>query len=277
MDTRLWYILAATCLALVRSQGEEISLGYLVDPLDPAGKSEVPPRPGECGPCKPDSCSRPTGCLAGIVQDSCGCCDVCGKVEYELCTHPAVPNPKPHSGRCGDNLECRLRTDLNPGEGPEAICYCRMEGTLCGSDNKTYDNLCQLMAAAVAKATKMTIQHKGPCNALPAILTPPENVKNAVGSSVAIKCEAKGYPLPSIEWTWTRVDGKTIYLPSDDLHVSVNMRGGPAKWQVTGWLQIIDVKKEHEGDYTCVVQNDLGVAKASARLKVVVDSSAMDL
>jgi hypothetical protein len=159
---------------------------------------------------------------------------------------------------------------LDAGEGPEAICYCRIEGTLCGSDNSTYDNLCQLMAAAVGKGTKMTINHKGPCNALPSIISAPENVKNVTGSNIAIMCEAKGYPIPTVEWTWTRVDGQTIFLPSDDLHVSVNMRGGPDKWQITGWLQIIDLKKEHEGDYTCIVQNDLGLTKATARVNVVV-------
>jgi len=55
----------------------------------------------------------------------------------------------------------------------------------------------------------------------------------------------------------------------DDLHISVNMRGGPEKWQVTGWLQIIDVQKQHEGDYTCIAQNEHGVDRATARVNVV--------
>ena len=70
------------------------------------------------------------------------------------------------------------------------------------------------------------------------IVSGPENAKDRVGKNVALVCEATGYPIPTIEWTWTRVDGKTVYLPSDDLHVSVNMRGGPEKWQITGWLQV---------------------------------------
>ena len=48
------------------------------------------------------------------------------------------------------------------------------------------------------------------------------------------------------------------------------MRGGPEKWQVTGWLQIIDLQKEHEGDYMCIAQNDFGQAQASARVNVIV-------
>ena len=55
----------------------------------------------------------------------------------------------------------------------------------------------------------------------------------------------------------------------DDLHISVNMRGGPEKWQVTGWLQIIDLQKHHEGDYTCIAQNEHGVDRATARVNVV--------
>ena len=57
----------------------------------------------------------------------------------------------------------------------------------------------------------------------------------------------------------------------DDDRVSVNMRGGPERWQVTGWLQIIDVKKDHEGDYTCLAQNEFGVVQQSARVNVVSD------
>jgi len=55
----------------------------------------------------------------------------------------------------------------------------------------------------------------------------------------------------------------------DDLHISVNMRGGPEKWQVTGWLQIVDLQKVHEGDYTCIAQNEHGVDRATARVNVV--------
>ena len=42
--------------------------------------------------------------------------------------------------------------------------------------------------------------------------------------------------------------------------------------QVTGWLQIMDVQKDHEGDYTCIAQNKLGMAEATSRLNVVTDS-----
>jgi len=53
----------------------------------------------------------------------------------------------------------------------------------------------------------------------PVIVSPPEHKRNVTGSNVAILCEAKGYPIPTIEWTWMRVDGKIVYLPSESLIV----------------------------------------------------------
>lgn len=33
---------------------------------------------GACPPCDPGSCESPVGCLAGVVRDRCGCCQVEG-------------------------------------------------------------------------------------------------------------------------------------------------------------------------------------------------------
>lgn len=51
--------------------------------------------------------------------------------------------------------------------------------------------------------------------AAPVIVSPPEHMKNMTGSNVAILCEAKGFPIPTVEWTWMRVDGEMVYLPSE--------------------------------------------------------------
>jgi hypothetical protein len=198
------------------------------------------------------------------------------KVLIEMCDHPEVVSDRKY-GKCGDNLECRVRKDLDLSQGLEAICYCRIEGTLCGSNNVTYDNMCQLNAAIIINDAMISVARQGPCNAAPVIVSPPENMKNATGSNIAVLCEAKGYPIPTIEWTWTRVDGQTVSLPSDDLHISVNMRGGPEKYQITGWLQIVDLQKLHEGDYTCIAHNDFGTEQKSARVKVVASDDGRDL
>lgn len=218
---------------------------------------------GECGECE-----APVGCVAGFYKDKCGCCDICAKAQYELCDHPNV-HTRRHLGHCGHNLECRLRNDLLTEDEPEAICFCRSEKEVCGSDDMTYENICDLAAAGVLKGENIIVKSTGPCKSTPTIITPPEHAKNKTGSEIALSCEAKGFPIPVIEWTWTRVDGRSVFLPSDDLHISVNMRGGPDKWQVTGWLQIIDVKKDHEGDYTCIAQNEFGSVQATARVNVV--------
>lgn len=56
------------------------------------------------------------------------------------------------------------------------------------------------------------------------------------------------------------------------MHVSINSRGGPEKNEVTGWVQIMDIQKQHEGDYVCVAINEVGTAKARARVIVIADS-----
>jgi hypothetical protein len=199
--------------------------------------------------------------------DRCGCCEVCAKAEYELCDHADLP-PARHGlyGACGENLECKLRTDLK--DVKEALCYCTMQEVLCGTDGQTYDNICQLMASAAAQDKKIKVKATGRCEDAPIIVSGPAHQKNKTGSDVVLSCESKGRPIPTIEWTWTSVDGTTIFLPSDDMRVSSNMRGGPEKWEVTGWLQVMDIQKEHEGDYTCIAQNKFGVAQEAARVIV---------
>jgi len=226
----------------------------------------------QCGPCDRTECTQlaPHECGAGSTLDECGCCTVCAKTEFELCDHPnALAVDGTHHGQCGENLECVLRVDLDPADPAEAQCQCKDQEPLCGSDGQTYNNLCHLAAAGIVSMKKITVESKGPCKQAPVIVSGPESVRERVGNSVALVCEATGYPIPTVEWVWTRVDGKTVYLPSDDLHLAVNMRGGPEKFQVTGWLQVIEMEKKHEGDYTCIAQNEHGVQQASARLNVV--------
>jgi len=52
---------------------------------------------------------------------------------------------------------------VQAGEPAEAMCYCTVEGDLCGSDGVDYENLCQLRAAAVVKRQKISVANKGPC------------------------------------------------------------------------------------------------------------------
>lgn len=67
-------------------------------------------------------------------------------------------------GRCGENLECRVRHDLDMAQGLEAICYCRDTETVCGTDNVTYESQCQLNAAINVKRMHISVARSGPCN-----------------------------------------------------------------------------------------------------------------
>ena len=63
----------------------------------------------KCLSCNVEECIPVDNCFAGITKDSCGCCDVCAKNEFELCDHPDVLNFETGKhGVCGANLECRV-------------------------------------------------------------------------------------------------------------------------------------------------------------------------
>nr|UMA82397.1 venom-related protein insulin-like growth factor binding protein [Conus ebraeus]UMA82672.1 venom-related protein insulin-like growth factor binding protein [Conus ebraeus] len=215
----------------------------------------------KCPTCDPEACPKLNGanCLAGTTKDECGCCDVCAKLEGEACDISAENDP------CGDGLQCR------DAEGTGPICQCRFQEIMCGSDNKTYTNLCQLLTTAVRERRTNTLNVKrvGPCEPGARIVTKPEYVRNHTKSNVVLQCEAMGLPTPSMTWVFTRADNQTYNVPGDDFKMVTSSRGGPGKYMVTSWLQIEGLQKVHEGDYTCVAINQHHTDRAKARIKVV--------
>uniref|UniRef100_T1IJ70 Insulin-like growth factor-binding protein-related protein 1 n=1 Tax=Strigamia maritima TaxID=126957 RepID=T1IJ70_STRMM len=226
----------------------------------------------DCGPCDVSECPPPNDCLAGLVKDACGCCFVCARREGERCDHRSLKLPENFSyGRCGDQLECRLREDLKDKDAPEAICYCKQNDVVCGSNGKTYYNMCQLMEDAYRKRDGLKVNTRGPCRSVPWIVSGPDDVTQKKGSNVALSCEAMGFPIPSIEWHITGSDGVTVAMPSDDQHVAVQARGGPEQFEITGWLQLLDINEHNDGTYYCVAKNSEGEIRASARVIVEMD------
>ncbi|CAG5125986.1 unnamed protein product [Candidula unifasciata] len=201
-------------------------------------------------------------CLAGMEKDAeCGCCDVCSRFEGQKCDRKGAAYKH---GQCGDGLECKSTTGGN-------ICQCAWEEIICGSDGVTYTNLCHMMATAVRENRRDMIEVKsvGPCDPGAQIVSKPEYVRNSTNNNVVLSCEAIGFPTPSIHWIVTKANNKTFALPGDDNHIVSSTRGGPGKYQVTGWLQIEHLLKRHEGDYTCIAANEHKEDRAKARIKVV--------
>ncbi|CAG5121163.1 unnamed protein product [Candidula unifasciata] len=200
-------------------------------------------------------------CLAGMGKDpECGCCDICSRFEGQKCDKNGAAYKH---GHCGDGLDCK-------SVGDDDICQCVWDEIICGSDGVTYNNLCQMMAAAVRESKRDTMEVKsvGPCDPGAQIVTKPEYVKNSTNNNVVLSCEAIGFPTPSIHWVVTKANNKTFDMPGDDDHIVIATRGGPGKYQVTGWLQIEHLLKRHEGDYTCIAANELKEDRAKARIKV---------
>lgn len=117
-----------------------------------------------CAECRPEECPVPRGCLAGTVRDACDCCWECANLEGQICD---LDNTNHFYGKCGEHLECQLEAgDLQRGEVPEPQCACISHQALCGSDGRTYPQICRFLESARAHPdANLTVAHEGPCEA----------------------------------------------------------------------------------------------------------------
>lgn len=110
--------------------------------------------------CDVSSCPSPS-CPGGYVPDRCNCCLVCSPRDGDPCGRK---NDLP----CGDGLECKLLA-AGKRRGSKGVCRCKTEHEVCGSDGKTYGNVCKMRAASRKAELKgraaVSPQHKGPCAA----------------------------------------------------------------------------------------------------------------
>ncbi|XP_034152181.1 kazal-type serine peptidase inhibitor domain 3 isoform X1 [Esox lucius] len=214
-----------------------------------------------CGECSPELCPVVQGCRAGLILDNCGCCQECGNLEGQTCD---LGDTNVFYGLCGMDLECKI-DDLDVGEVAEPQCVCTSQDALCGSDGKTYMNICKFKEATFSNSS-IKIKSNGPCKTVPIIKVPPQNLVNVTGSCVVFLCEVFAFPMALIEW---KKDGKDIILPGDDPHISVQSRGGPLKFELSSWLQIEEADLADAGTYRCVARNELGNISATAVLGVL--------
>ncbi|XP_069833159.1 kazal-type serine protease inhibitor domain-containing protein 1-like [Dendropsophus ebraccatus] len=213
-----------------------------------------------CPPCQEYHCPRvPRRCLAGRVKDRCNCCWECANMEGQLCD---LPSQKPHYGTCREGLLCQVVA----GYSEEPQCVCPTQENVCGTDRKTYKNICRLQDAVRTRKRVLSLAHTGPCQEAPLLISSPRDTVAVVGRSVLLGCEVSAQPTAEIEW---RKEGMDRPLPGDHSHVIVQSRGGPQRHLGTGWLQIHQVKQRDAGLYTCRAWNMFGEVSGSARLHII--------
>ncbi|KAG8181942.1 hypothetical protein JTE90_000053 [Oedothorax gibbosus] len=220
----------------------------------------------QCGTCEPSNCESPRNCLAGMVKDICNCCYLCGNKEGERCYHEDIPSRG--LGSCGDNLVCRVRSDLDIHDPPEAVCVCKRRTPLCGSDGKTYDNICQLTEARYVKRNGLRAVSSNPCVEAPTIVLPPQNIRNSTGKFAMMSCEVKSYPLPTITWE-RQVENSRVQLPGNNTSLAIQSRNDPNRDETTSWLLFLSLSKKDDGLYFCKAENDFGSVVVSATVTVI--------
>lgn len=222
-----------------------------------------------CGPCDAAQCAPlpASGCSAGSLLDSCGCCSVCAAAEGELCG-----GRRAAARRCGSGFEC-VRSDEDK-KNKLGVCACKSNYEVCGTDGVTYKSGCALKSASLKTEAEggepISVQNKGRCATAPVIVTPPGEVYNVSGSQVYLSCEAVGVPTPVL--TWKRVlsgKKKMELLPGDRDNLAIQTRGGPEKHEVTGWVLISPLTREEEGTYECHAANAKGEASAVGTIHLV--------
>ncbi|XP_063807726.1 kazal-type serine protease inhibitor domain-containing protein 1-like [Pseudophryne corroboree] len=220
-----------------------------------------------CPPCQVGRCPPvPQRCPAGRVTDHCGCCWQCANVEGQMCD---MPWQRHHLGTCGEELQCRVKA----GHSEEPQCVCSTQESVCGTDRRTYRNLCRLQEAArMKRRVTLRLAHRGPCQEAPVLLSSPRDAVAVAGQTVILGCEVSAQPIAELQW---KKDGAEVPLPGDKRHVIVQSRAGPQRHQVTGWLQITHVRLRDAGFYTCQAWNMFGEVSASAKLRVIPPDSPL--
>uniref|UniRef100_A0A6Q2XYI5 Insulin-like growth factor-binding protein 7 n=1 Tax=Esox lucius TaxID=8010 RepID=A0A6Q2XYI5_ESOLU len=225
--------------------------------------------PRSCGACELSLCDPipEEGCKFGTIFDSCGCCSFCASGEGEPCGGRGST-----AKRCASGLEC-VKSDKDK-KTKFGVCACKTNYEVCGSDGVTYKTGCELkvesLKALSEERPEVRILNKGKCAKAPVIVTPPGEIYNVTGSQVYLSCEASGIPTPVV--TWKKVTSgkqRTDLLPGDRENLAVQIRGGPEKHEVTGWVLISPLSEEEAGSYECSAVNAKGEASAVGTIHVV--------
>ncbi|TRY87608.1 hypothetical protein DNTS_005996 [Danionella cerebrum] len=116
------------------------------------------PRKGCPSSCDTSKCPI-RSCPAGHTPDPCGCCLLCRRTEGAPCSLN-------HDTQCADGFECKPPASKGRSTG---VCRCKSAYRVCGSDGRTYGNVCKLRTASRKARERglsvITQAHKGSCAA----------------------------------------------------------------------------------------------------------------
>ncbi|XP_055498599.1 LOW QUALITY PROTEIN: insulin-like growth factor-binding protein-like 1 [Leucoraja erinacea] len=221
-----------------------------------------------------------------LAEDECGCCKRCLGVQGERCGGQGLKH-----GRCAPGYVCLTSADGPKEEGERekdekeesedeegtGACVCKHDYPVCGSDTNTYPTICALHLASWVSVHqqegKIHKTHDGECKYAPVIILSPKPVLNVTGAQVYLVCEVKAVPTPIVTWRKVTESPKGVKLleelPGDRVNVAVQVRGGPSKYESTGWVLINPLTKEDEGVYQCHASNILGEAQIEGTIKIM--------
>ncbi|KAI4891842.1 hypothetical protein NFI96_029008 [Prochilodus magdalenae] len=187
---------------------------------------------------------------------------------------PCGARSDPAAARCAPGLECVKSKKEKKGGSRTGVCTCKNNYEVCGTDGVSYGTACELKAASALAESEgksaIKVQHKGKCQRAPTIVTAPGEVWNVTGSQVFLSCEAIGIPTPVVTWKKISNDKrKMLLLPGDQENLAIQVRGGPEKHEVTGWVLISPLAKKDAGSYECHASNAKGEASAVGSIHVV--------
>ncbi|XP_024249539.1 roundabout homolog 1 isoform X2 [Oncorhynchus tshawytscha] len=171
-------------------------------------------------------------------------CDVevaVGEVAVMNCS-PPVGHPEPNATWRKDGVPIN---NTNPH-------YTELNGKLIIAPAQKNDSGVYICVASNTVGVRESRAARLSVLAKPVLVLKPQDVSVGTGESAQFYCEAKGDPMPAVEWS--RVQGP---LPNGRYLVNPDQS-----------LQIHYVTPQDSGRYTCTAVNDVGVVTASAQLVV---------